>query len=294
MTPEQWRSAGTELSLPDGRVFMIELGLDQPPRLPVLVLHGFPSSSWDFADIARRMAETRKVVLFDFLGFGLSDKPADAGYSLFEQAEIAIAAAAKAKLVRAHVVAHDMGTSVATELLARRERGLLPFEVASVTIMNGSVHIDLASLTAGQRLLKGPFGGAFARVAGKRVFATQMSRIFAKPAPPEVIDGMWAFITRADGNLRLPRTIRYIEERTRFRRRWIGALERIDVPVLVAWAVRDPVAVIAIGERLARETPGAKMVRWEDLGHYPQVEDPDRVARDVGQFIDACENASRP
>src|SRR6185369_5619776 len=107
--------------------------------------------------------------------------PEDAGYSLFEQAEVAIAVARKAKLSKAHIWAHDMGTSVATELLARRERGLLPFDVASITLMNGSVHVEMASLTIGQRILRSPAGNVFARAAGRPVFAAQMRRIFARP-----------------------------------------------------------------------------------------------------------------
>src|SRR5262249_9349226 len=90
---------------------------------------------------------------------------------------------------------------------------------------------------------------------------------------------------RADGTRRLPKTIRYIEERHRFGRRWIGALERLDLPVLVAWGVKDPVARLVIGERLADGTPGADFLKWDDLGHYPQVEDPLRVSRDVESFF---------
>jgi pimeloyl-ACP methyl ester carboxylesterase len=284
ITPEQWRTRGSEIVTPDGRIFVVDLAAPNA-ETPILVLHGFPSSSWDFADAAASVAAHRRVVLFDFLGFGLSDKPEDAGYSLFEQAEVAIAVARHAKLTRVHLWAHDMGTSVATELLALRERGLCPFEIASVTLMNGSVHVEMASLTAGQLLLRSPLGDTFARLAGKRVFATQMRRIFARPITDDTVDGMWSFLSRADGTLRLPKIIRYIEERVRFRRRWIGALERLDVPVLVAWGAKDPVAVVAIGERLANETPGAQMIRWEDLGHYPQMEDPLRVGSDVEQFI---------
>jgi pimeloyl-ACP methyl ester carboxylesterase len=283
--PEEWRHRGAELVVPDGRIFAVELGDKASQPTPVLVLHGFPSSSWDFAEAASIVARRRRVVLFDFLGFGLSDKPEDAGYSLFEQAEVAIAVAKKAGLRRVHLWAHDMGTSVATELLARRERGGLPFDVASVTLMNGSVHVEMASLTAGQQLLRSPAGDAFARVAGRRIFVAQMKRILGRPVPDEAIEGMWAFLSRADGRLRLPKTIRYIEERSRFRRRWIGALERVDIPVLVAWGEKDPVARLAIGERLAQQTPGAEMIRWPDLGHYPQVEDAPRVASDVEGFL---------
>jgi pimeloyl-ACP methyl ester carboxylesterase len=290
ISPEAWRTLGSELALPDGRVFSVVLGKEQKEqeeRLPVLVLHGFPSSSWDFADAAAEVAETgrRRVVLFDFLGFGLSDKPVDAAYSLFEQADLAVLVARAHGLKRVHLWAHDMGTSVATELLARRERGLLPFEVASVTLMNGSVHIEMASLTLGQQLLRSPLGDAFARVAGRRIFGAQLRRILGKPVTDDAIDGMWAFMTRADGTLRLPKTIRYIEERHRFGRRWIGALERLEQPLLVAWGMKDPVARLEIGERLAEDTAGAELVRWPDLGHYPQVEDSARVAADVGGFF---------
>jgi len=85
--------------------------------------------------------------------------------------------------------------------------------------------------------------------------------------------------------LRTPSIIRYMDERDTFVRRWIGALERLDVPALVAWAAKDPVAVLAIGEQLASEIPGAEKVIWDDLGHYPQVEDPQRVAEAIRRFL---------
>lgn len=289
-TPEDWRKRGRTIALRDGGIFVVDL---EGTGVPVLVLHGFPTSSWDFARAALRLNEIgRRVVLFDFLGFGFSDKPHDAAYSLFEQAEVAIGVAREVGLKRAHLWAHDMGTSVATELLALRERALLPFSVKSVTLMNGSVHIDMASLTLGQRLLKSPLGDAFARISSKKVFESQMRGIFSKGHLPSAadLDGMWSLLTRADGQLRLPSIIRYMEERVRFRRRWLGALERLDIPTFIAWGELDPVAKLAIGERLARETPGADLTTWPDLGHYPQVEEPVRVANAVAEFIARVED----
>lgn len=281
-----WQARGRFIEVPDGRVFMTEAG-PVDDASPVLLLHGFPTSSWDFAALLDLVAAKRRVVAFDFLGFGLSDKPADHGYSIFEHADVALAVARAAGITRAHVFAHDLGTSVATELCARRERGLLPFELASLVLMNGSVHIELAQLTVGQRLLRSPLGPAFARIGSRRVFAAQMRRIFVKPPSEDELDVMWALVVRADGRLRLPATIRYIDDRWRFHRRWIGALERLDVPALVAWAGRDPVAVPAIADALTREIPGARRIDWPQLGHYPQVEDPARVAADVAAFWDS-------
>jgi len=223
-------------------------------------------------------------VLFDFLGFGYSDKPPDHGYSLFEQADVAQQVARACGISRAHVWAHDMGTSVATELCARRERGLLPFAMESLVLLNGSVHIEMASLTLGQRLLLSPAGDVFARVSTKRVFTAQMRRIFGRPPQTGDLDAMWMLLSRERGARRLPAIIQYVHERTRFRRRWIGALERLDVPALIAWGRKDPVCAMAIAEQLVREIPGAELTVWDDLGHYPQVEAPEVVAAAVEAF----------
>jgi pimeloyl-ACP methyl ester carboxylesterase len=185
---------------------------------------------------------------------------------------------------QAHLVAHDMGTSVATELLARRERNLCAVELASLVLSNGSVHIDLASLTLGQRLLRSPLGPAFTRVSGRAVFKLQIRRVFAKPPPDEVLDAMWDLIAREDGAALFPQIVRYLDERQRFARRWIGALERFDRPALVLWGALDPVAVLAIAETLAREIPRAEKVVLPRVGHYPQVEDPGAFAARVLAF----------
>src|SRR5262249_17419645 len=138
---------------------------------PLVVLHGFPSSSLDFRAALGRLSRGRRVVVHDHLGFGLSSKPERYSYSLIEQAEVAVELWRSLGITRAHVLAHDYGTSVATELVARHARGLLPFEPMSLTLCNGSVYIEMAHLTPSQRLLKNRLvAPIFARLASKPVF----------------------------------------------------------------------------------------------------------------------------
>jgi pimeloyl-ACP methyl ester carboxylesterase len=283
---EAWRRRGRPVATADGEVWALDVAGADTAATPVLMLHGFPSSAYDFAEVIDHVVARRRVVTLDFLGFGLSDKPHDYGYSLFEQADTVIEVARTLGLERAHVWGHDMGTSVVTELLARRERRLCPLQVASVTLMNGSVHVDLAHLTLGQKLLRSPLGDVFARLSSRATFLAQLRRTFGREPDEPTLDAMWDLLSRDDGVARLPAIIQYLGERTRFRRRWIGALERCDVPLLVAWGRRDPVAVMAIAEKLARGTPGARLETWDDLGHWPQVEDPARVVRTVAAFWD--------
>lgn len=290
---DAWRDRGRMVDTVDGQVFTVRV--DGPSdRTPVLALHGFPTSSWDFARCLDALRGRRVVAAFDFLGFGLSARPRRFAYSLVEQADVTLAVARALGLTRVHLWAHDMGTSVATELLARRARGLLPLELASVTLMNGSVHQEMARITASQRVLKSPLGPLLARAMNRVAFRRQMRAIFAAPPPDDNLDVMWALLARDDGARNMPAIARYMVDRVRFEGRWIGALERLDLPAHVAWGRRDPVARPAIAEQLAREIPGAKLTWWDALGHYPQVESPERVTASLSAFWDDVDRATPP
>lgn len=278
-----WEARGARIDVVGARVWTASLGPEDDPT-PVLVLHGFPTCSYDARHVADALP-TRRFVVFDFVGYGLSDKPASHGYSLFEQADVACQVLAHHGLSRVHVWAHDMGTSVATELLARRARRLLPFELASLVLSNGSVVIERAHLTPSQRVLRSRLGPVFARLAREETFRLQLARIVARPLADDELADAWRLLVRDDGHLRLPAIIRYLEERSRFRERWLGALGQPDLPMLIAWGERDTVAVTAIADELARRAPHARTARWPALGHYPQLEDPRAVADTLDAFF---------
>jgi pimeloyl-ACP methyl ester carboxylesterase len=285
---EAHRRSGRTVRALGMNVFVVEQGSGD--ETPIVLLHGFPTSSYDFRHVMGPLAQKRPVVAFDFPGFGFSDKPAGYSYSLIEQADVVEVVLAEVGVKNVHLFAHDVGTSVATELLARRAAGLLHFGIESVVLMNGSVHTRMAHLTPAQKLLRRPIlGRLFAHLARAGTFKLQMRRIFGErdAVPDEELDDLWSLMRHDDGHLRLPRAICYVDERLRYGRRWIGALETLDQPCLILWGARDPVAVIGIAEKLARETPTARLVRMEELGHYPQLEDPDRVVREIEVFLTA-------
>lgn len=256
--------------------------MDEGPRddEAVVLLHGFPESSFDFHDVLGRLTPHTRVVAADFLGFGLSDKPFPHSYSLFEQADLLEVVLRTLGVRRAHVVAHDMGTSVAAELAARRLHGLLGFELASLLLTNGSVYIEMAALTPSQKLLRLPgVGGVFARLASYPVFRAQTRRILGRPVDDAALRDMFELMVHDGGRRVLPSLIGYIAERYRFSERWCGALRELDVPTRVVWGQKDPVAVAAIGERLLREMPRASLERLDDVGHFTPLEAPEELVR---------------
>ena len=281
-----WRARGCVESAGGLDCFLVDEG-GGGSATPVLWLHGFPSSSLDWRQVLDRMPAGRRHLLPDFPGFGFSAKPPadEYGYSLMEQADRVLVMLARRDIDRLHLVAHDMGTSVACELLARRAMGLLPVRIESLVLSNGSVFIEQARLTPSQKLLRSPLAGLYSRIARWPTFRWQIRKILGRDVPEPELRAMWAGICADEGRRRLPITIRYIEERYRFYRRWTEPLGSLDIPALVLWGRRDPVAVAAIGQRLADTMPKAEM-RWLDhCGHFPMLEDPDGFAEAVAGFI---------
>jgi pimeloyl-ACP methyl ester carboxylesterase len=290
-----WQSRGRRVRALGHEAFVIDEGPRTDPD-PILVLHGFPSSGFDFHLALPSLSARRRVVVHDHLGFGLSDKPERYSYSLLEQADAALEVWRSLGIERGHLLAHDYGTSVATELLARRAHGLLPIKLSSVTLCNGSVHIELAHLTPSQRLLRSPLlGPLFARVARPAVFKAQLRKILGDPATVsnEELDFMWALMVRDTGKERLPAISGYLDERVRFRHRWTAGLIAFDGPAHVLWGRRDPVAVVAIAERLLTELPRVRATWLDRLGHYPMLEDAAAWSGAVLAFLDGLERLDR-
>lgn len=266
--------------------FVVDQG-DRQAESAMVLLHGFPSSSLDWRAVVDRLAGEQRLLLIDFPGFGFSAKPATGySYSLIDQADRVLMMLAARGIRRIDLVAHDMGTSVACELLARREMGLLPIAVDSVVLMNGSVFIEQARLTPSQKLLRSPLAKPYTKLASARLFRWQIGKILGRPVDDTELEAMWALMRYNDGIRTLPLTIAYVNERYRFYQRWTGPLVRLDIPVRVIWGRRDPVAVPAIARRLADTIPAAGLEWLDDLGHFPMLEDPAAVAAAIRRFWD--------
>ena len=219
------------------------------------------------------------MIVHDHLGFGLSEKPRDYSYSLIEQTDQAIMLWRQLGITSARVFAHDYGTSVATELLARWNRGLRPIELESMTLCNGSVHIELAKLRVVQKLLLSKrFGPATARMTNRKIFDVNMRRLWhdRSTLTDEDLDLMWELLVRAGGKAVLPQITHYLDDRFKFWHRWIGALQSTTLPLSFVWGTEDPVIGGEVAQLHHREAPGSTLRLLEGVGHYPMLEAPER------------------
>lgn len=282
---EAWRDGGELVEIGGRRIFVRSQAGDGPP---VLLLHGYPSSSYDWRHTFE-LLPGRRLVTFDFLGYGLSDKPRDHLYSLLAQADLVSEIVARYFAGEpVALVAHDMGSSVATEMLARDIDGRLPFELDRMLLFNASLVLERASLLIGQKILRSRLGPIAARLTNERSFKRSFGRIFsaAHPLTPEEAADQWALLAQGGGNRILDRLIYYLHERVAYAPRWHGALRDWRGRLEFAWAGRDPICTEAVLQAVLALRPTAPLARLPELGHYPQLEDPAATTRVVEMFAE--------
>ena len=281
-----WQNRGRSVDFRGHQIHVFE---QEGEGVPLVMLHGFPSSSYDWQPLIDRL-EGRRILAFDFLGFGLSDKPRDHSYTLSWQADLTEELVLRYGNARpVHVVAHDLGTSVATELLARDLAGELNFRLDGVLLSNGSILTERANPTLGQKILKGPLGSVATRLMSESFFSHQFRSIFSDqhPVTDQAVADNWALLVNNDGNRLGHKLVSYMTERVIYADRWHGAITDWQGDLRLAWGMQDPVAVPEVLEGLLELHPDLPVTRWEDLGHYPQIEDPPRFAAAVDESMAA-------
>jgi pimeloyl-ACP methyl ester carboxylesterase len=284
MDAGSWLASGEriELELDSGSWDVFVRTAGSGPWLTLL--HGFPTSSWDWAPVARSLEPRFRVLTFDFLGFGDSDKPRDHEYSIGEQAGLTEALWRRLGIEETGVVGHDYGATVAQELLARTEEGTLDARLSGVVLLNAGLYVELARPLLIQRLLAAPLAGRlFAHLVTERAFSRSLSSVFSDSHQPTAadLDQQWQLVRRRNGVAVTPKLLHYMRERRTNAARWEGALEQTAVPCRLVWGMADPRSGAHIADHARQRIPRLGVVALEDVGHYPQLEAPEHVATSI-------------
>lgn len=276
VSPSQWLAAGEQIQVNGRRVFVAVHGSGSP----LLVLHAFPTSSYDFAKVVAPLAARQRVVLFDYPGFGGSEKPRHHPFSLFEAADTAEGVCQVLGLERVAILAHDIGDSVALELIRRQRLG-----VERLCLLNGAVwSIPFADrrLALAQRLSLHVVSGPLLSRLGVFRYATFrsfMNRVFGSPPSADDLAAFWSLIERESGPASYHHLLRYMPERWRHQESWLQVLAAHPAPLTLVWGLRDPVATPMVAEVVRQLRPDVTWVPLVEVGHYPQWEAPDAVVR---------------
>ncbi|XP_023686881.1 mesoderm-specific transcript homolog protein [Paramormyrops kingsleyae] len=281
---QTWRAAGSVFTFKGHSIFYREsFGAVGSPDM-VLLLHGFPTSSYDWYKIWEPLSQRfNRIITLDFLGFGFSDKPRSHRYSIFEQASIVEALVSHLGLAnqRLNLLSHDYGDTVALELLYRSDHNKTGhLTINSLCLSNGGIFPETHYPRLIQKVLKdsGFLSPLLTRLTNFLFFSRSIGEVFGphtQPTEAEVWD-MWTGIRFNDGNLVMDSILQYINQRLKHRQRWVGALTSTLIPLHMIYGPLDPVNphpqfISLYRSQVQRSTVS---ILDEHISHYPQLEDP--------------------
>jgi pimeloyl-ACP methyl ester carboxylesterase len=279
LSPDDWLNQGQMLSVLGHSIFLRDSGKDLPP---MLLLHGFPTSSWDWYKVWPLLDSHYRLIAPDFLGFGFSGKPFPFPYSISHQADLVEEIVSQLSISGCCIVAHDYAVSVVQELLWRRlnpsQRPSTQFEI--VFLLNGGLFPETHRARPIQKLLLGRWGRWVNLFLTKRSLRKNLHQVFGpntRPAPEE-IDAFWQLINYHQGKRCFHLLIRYMKDRVENRDNWVDALIKTRTPLILINGPEDPVSGIHMVHRYRQLVPNPIVHILDGIGHYPNVEAPEQVA----------------
>jgi pimeloyl-ACP methyl ester carboxylesterase len=284
---QNWIKDGKYMKFEGLNIFVHSSGAALVKGHGVLVVHGYPGSSWDFSKVVATVEKETKIVVPDMIGFGQSDKPLTGtfkeNFSLMRQADLYEAVAKAEGLEEVILIAHDMGQTVGLELMTRHDEGKLSFKIRHAILLDGSTLVDMVELDPLQ--VEGLKQGDKALTKHKDFdeYATGLLASFApENREQETVEIMTHQIFAKDGDLIIDQILLYLNERKEFYDRWVGTFAHFrTAPLSIYWGVQDPIAMVAMAERIKTWNPTTDLYRMKHSGHWPSIENPDIIAEAI-------------
>ena len=304
----EWLKQGNFVNIFGHDMYYRLAGNLQETEKVVVFFHGFPTSSYDYHRALEHLLKDFpgfKLVFFDHIGFGFSDKPKENyEYTIHDHAENALELLTRLDIKSAHIVAHDMGDSVLTEILLRRHLNQLPqhFDTffKSVTFTNGGMVYHLINFRLSQRILILPYVGQLATYLTSRILPHWLSHAISRRQlstlwgdnvdnMEEDIEAIVSLMRWKGGQELTYKTGSYLKDRARFESRWFRALSSgLGLPTLLLWADSDAVSPIDIPKYLAMNVfqPGSITGKYiRKTGHFLMLEQPETWSKIISDFI---------
>lgn len=239
----------------------------------IVLLHGIPGDRSCWRPVAERLDKRHRVLVPDLVGFGDS-VPAPPGYHAEQQASALANLLNAVAGNRIHLVGFDFGGPIAV-LTARQ----LADKVRSLVLANTNVFTD-TPVPLPLRIARVPMLGAvayrlfFGRLGllGMWLAATRRRDRFTAAEFRKVIANRQTVASTQDVFLHSMRDLPGLYAPVQ------SALRQLDTPTLVVWSDRDPFFDPAVGRRVAKEARDARLLVFEETGHFTPYEQPDGFA----------------
>src|SRR6185436_19517486 len=246
---------------------------------PLILLHGFTSSTYSWKDVLDPLSKTFRVIAIDLKGFGFSGKP-DGDYTRRAQASLVEHLLEHLNIEKAWLCGNSMGGEVALNVaLANPQRvaGLILIDSAGVEVPGSG------SLAPGYLLVPGIGRMLIAlSLTSDKLVRQGLAKSFydqAKVTDDRVTTYYRPLQTRG-GQLAALRA------RTQFSMFPVEPnLGQINVPTLILWGAQDALIPLAAGTKMSKLIKNSELVVFDNCGHLPQEEMPTRTVDEMTKFV---------
>lgn len=244
----------------------------------VVLLHGFPLSSYLWRGLLPALASRHRVLAPDLLGLGSSDKPASAALDIRAQAGYVSELLAALAIDRVALIGHSTGGGVAQLLVEQRddvEALILIDSIAfdrwptaaigevQVVPADGETH-EAAELVVRSALRLGS--------VEDRLTDDDVGEYLAPWTAPQPVDGLFRFARALDGM-----GLKHLER----------SMAAWTLPTLILWGEDDPFHPAEIGERLNAAIPSSALGLVPECGHFLPDEAPETIFPIIAEYLRA-------
>ena len=258
--------------------------VDQGEGEVLLFVHGTPTWSFEWRHCIRTLSRTHRCIAMDNLGFGLSDRPRDFDYRPESHAAVLRAFVERLKLRDVTLVVHDFGGPIG-----------LPLALGGASVVRRLVLLntwmwsfrDDAEMMRKGRMASGTIGRLLYRYANfsLRVLTPYAYGDRARLTPRIHQQYLAPFRDRESRERVLWPLARAILGAGRYYDSlWLMRDRLKGMSTLIVWGMKDPAFQPRLLERWRATLPQATVVRLP-VGHWPQEESPDEVARAMQDFL---------
>lgn len=271
----EWKNSGNYFQYNNYDIFYLQEGFGED----LLVIHGYPYNSFEWKECMAILSKTYRVTIFDLLGMGFSDKPKNHHYSFEEYAAIVNALLKKLNITKTHLLSHDLGVSIAQELIARSNENKNHFTILTSAFVNGSLFIDVYKPRFIQRLLsQSPtfVGKLLSKMLSKKMVNTSVKSVFGPHTKPtdDFLEMQWEILNYKDGKSIAYLIGRLVFEKYNYLKRWVNAMQNTTIPMCYICGSYDPNSGLHMAERYQELIPNPKVFILDNyIGHWPQLED---------------------
>ncbi|HYO99466.1 MAG TPA: alpha/beta hydrolase [Pyrinomonadaceae bacterium] len=268
-----------------GRVHYQEKGQGRA----LVLIHGNNSSAYSWADVFDELAKEFRVVALDLKGFGFTAKP-EGDYRVETQAALVISLMDRLKIERATLCGSSMGGAVALAAAIN-----YPQRIDALVLVGSSAFNEAKSggATLAPAYVRWPYIGgavtALALTSDSLVREGLRKSFYDESKVTEARVAAYYRPLRTRGGQRAARLVRDQRDYTGIE----NSLDKIRQPALLVWGAQDRLNLLEDGRRLQAKLAGSQLVVYDNCGHLPQEEMPERFAREVSEFMKSKAEAGR-